>query len=193
MPMPASRAVSVVSALPGVIRVQPRIWGIVRCVDRPVTAMGVKGEKGRPYFGLFVSPRIGEAVCGSVAAQCASGGSITVRLVATLDVSEDLVAADLVLLHPEDARRLMDLPAEQIPTGWQIAADPRTPSVRTVHQAYAAGENYTTVIDGFLLSPDLSPTVVATRDLQFEYTDHHPVVLEVQRSPHVPALQTKGD
>jgi hypothetical protein len=122
MPLPASQAVSAVARVPGVIRVQTRIWGVVRCADRPVTVMGVREDKGRPYSGLFVSPRTGEAVAGSVAAQCASGGtlrltgarSLSLRLAATLDASADGVAADLVLLHPQDARSLLGLPAGSV-------------------------------------------------------------------------------
>lgn len=76
---------------------------------------------------------------------------------------------------------LADLPGDLIPPGWQMVADDTTPSVRTVHKRYDAGDNYTAVIDGFLVSPDLHVAAVHTHDLAFAYSDHQPVTLEVTR------------
>ena len=67
-------------------------------------------------------------------------------------------------------------PKEMIPEGWTLATDTRAPTVRTVHQPYLRGENYTTYIDGFLASPNVDVHDVATQDLQFAFSDHQPVV-----------------
>lgn len=66
------------------------------------------------------------------------------------------------------------------PDGWSWAFDGSVPSVRTNEKPYRKGENYTTVIDGFLLSPNVVLESVRTVDLGFEHTDHQPVVAQVR-------------
>jgi endonuclease/exonuclease/phosphatase family metal-dependent hydrolase len=68
-----------------------------------------------------------------------------------------------------------DFPPELLPNGWQFGVDERTPTVRTLHKPYVAGENYTAIIDGFAYSPNVALRKVSTRDLEFQYTDHNPV------------------
>ncbi len=74
---------------------------------------------------------------------------------------------------------LADLSADFIPAGWTIAADNRVPSVRTVQKAYKKSDNYTCVIDGFVLSPNVTLVEVRNVDLQFRHSDHQPVRLQV--------------
>jgi endonuclease/exonuclease/phosphatase family metal-dependent hydrolase len=71
-------------------------------------------------------------------------------------------------------------PDEGLPAGWRIAADPATPSVRTNERPYRRGENYTTVIDGFIVSPNVAVERVAGVDLGFAHSDHNPVRLRVR-------------
>ena len=66
--------------------------------------------------------------------------------------------------------------------GWQFAFDPTAPSNRNVDQPYSKGETPTTVIDFFLLSPNVRLAGVKTLDLGFEYSDHNPVLLTFQLS-----------
>ncbi len=66
-------------------------------------------------------------------------------------------------------------PISVLPAGWSIAVDRETPSVRTNERPYAPGENFTTVIDGFVVSPNVEAISVNTQDLDFQYTDHHPI------------------
>lgn len=66
-------------------------------------------------------------------------------------------------------------PYEELAPGWRAAIDPATPSVRTNERPYTRGENFTTVIDGFVISPNVEALSVTTRDLDFQITDHHPV------------------
>jgi len=71
---------------------------------------------------------------------------------------------------------LKKLPKEKLPDGWTLAVDISTPSVRTNYQPYKKGENYTTNIDGFLVSPNVEVLEVITIDTGFKYTDHQPVL-----------------
>ncbi|MDZ7627666.1 MAG: hypothetical protein U5J99_04555 [Parvularculaceae bacterium] len=66
-------------------------------------------------------------------------------------------------------------PYRELGEGWTVAIDMETPSVRTNERPYKKGENFTTVIDGFVLSPNVRAQDVKTRDLDFQFSDHQPV------------------
>jgi endonuclease/exonuclease/phosphatase family metal-dependent hydrolase len=74
-----------------------------------------------------------------------------------------------------------DLPGELTPAGWHWAVDPAAPTNRTVEQPYRPGVNYTSVIDGFVVSPNVEVAEVRTLDLGFENSDHNPVCLVVRK------------
>ena len=61
--------------------------------------------------------------------------------------------------------------------GWTFAYDTGTPTNRNVDQPYRKGRTGTTIIDYFLLSPNLSVRSVRTQDLGFVFSDHNPVLL----------------
>ncbi|MES1201991.1 MAG: endonuclease/exonuclease/phosphatase family protein, partial [Pseudomonadota bacterium] len=69
---------------------------------------------------------------------------------------------------------------DELPQGWRIAADAATPTVRTNERPYRRGENYRTVIDGFIVSPDVAVEEVAGIDLDFQHSDHNPVLLRLR-------------
>ena len=68
-----------------------------------------------------------------------------------------------------------DLPSGLTPAGWTWVVDPTSPTNRTLDQPYRAGVNYTSVIDGFLVSPNVEVLDVETVDLDFAHSDHNPV------------------
>jgi endonuclease/exonuclease/phosphatase family metal-dependent hydrolase len=81
--------------------------------------------------------------------------------------------------HTTDAKHLTwvhPFPVEAIPPGWRIAADATIPTVRTNERPYRPAENFTGVIDGFIVSPNVAVLHVAGRDLGFEHADHQPVL-----------------
>ncbi len=75
----------------------------------------------------------------------------------------------------EDLFWLAVFPHDKVKNGWQIVADTNTPTVRSNERPYLAGENYTTVIDGYFVSPNVEVVSVKTINTDFEYTDHQPV------------------
>lgn len=72
-----------------------------------------------------------------------------------------------------------DLPKDFTPEGWKWAVDETVPTVRTLEKPYKPNDNYTCIIDGFLLSPNVESKSVKTFDLQFKYSDHQPVKIEI--------------
>lgn len=68
-----------------------------------------------------------------------------------------------------------DLPPGVTPAGWTWVVDATRPTNRTLEQPYRAGVNYTSVIDGFLVSPNVEVLDVTTIDLGFAHSDHNPV------------------
>ena len=90
----------------------------------------------------------------------------------------NLRLSDVAFPHTSDERFLFwvrDFQQDMRPEGWAWAIDPKTPTVRGAHQPYVPGENFTLIIDGFLVSPNVAVDNVETRDLSFQHTDHHPV------------------
>ena len=71
---------------------------------------------------------------------------------------------------------LKKLPHEKILPGWEIITGPDIATVRTNERPYHKGENYTTIIDGFMVSPNVKTLSVKTIDTDFEYTDHQAVL-----------------
>ncbi len=78
---------------------------------------------------------------------------------------------------PGHASDSMD--AALFPAGWTIAYDPTTPTNRSLDTPLRPGVTGTTVIDFFILSPNLRVLEVAARPLDFAFSDHNPVYLEV--------------
>ena len=65
--------------------------------------------------------------------------------------------------------------------GWQFAYDTATPTCRLLNQPYDPADEATQyyVIDGFILSPNVTLNTVETVDAGFEFSDHNPVLLNV--------------
>ena len=65
---------------------------------------------------------------------------------------------------------------------WQFAYDDSVPTCRLLNQPYNPADTANTqyyVIDGFLVSPNLTVKSVQTQDAQFAFSDHNPVLLTV--------------
>jgi endonuclease/exonuclease/phosphatase family metal-dependent hydrolase len=74
----------------------------------------------------------------------------------------------------------INFPENWTPKGWKWAYDPSTPSLRSDEKPYVKGENFTTIIDGFLVSPNVDVLSVKAFDLEFKNSDHNPVEMEVK-------------
>ena len=66
---------------------------------------------------------------------------------------------------------------------WKWAYDPGIPTNRRVAIPYDRGRSLTTIIDYYLLSPNIRVKQVNTVDLDFRYSDHQPVQLQIALIP----------
>jgi len=64
--------------------------------------------------------------------------------------------------------------------GWEFVFDPRQPSNRAVDKAYRKGITKTTLIDFFVVSPNIEVIQVHTIPLGFADSDHNPVVMNIR-------------
>ncbi len=67
-----------------------------------------------------------------------------------------------------------------LPENWTWAFDPSAPTNRKNYKPFVKGENETTYLDYFVVSPNVEVLQTKTIDLNFENSDHNPVYLQVR-------------
>lgn len=77
-------------------------------------------------------------------------------------------------------RAQMVLNSDYLPADWKWSYDNTVPSNRSVNAPYDPMVTTTTVIDFFLLSPNVEDVSVKCIDLDFENSDHNPVILKAR-------------
>jgi endonuclease/exonuclease/phosphatase family metal-dependent hydrolase len=63
---------------------------------------------------------------------------------------------------------------------WQFVFDPVKPSNRYLNMPYKKGVTKTTIIDFFVVSPNIEVTHISTIPMGFAFSDHEPVVMGVR-------------
>lgn len=74
----------------------------------------------------------------------------------------------------------INIDPEFLPPDWKWVYDPTTPTNRKIRTPYVAGESFVTLIDFFLISPNVRARSVKCLDQQFRFSDHQPVWMEVE-------------
>ena len=72
------------------------------------------------------------------------------------------------------------LPADWEMENWKWAVDLKTATNRSLENPYIQGKTFTSLIDGFLLSPNIDLLKVQTINMEFKYSDHNPIELEIE-------------
>lgn len=72
-----------------------------------------------------------------------------------------------------------NVPDDMFPDNWRYAYDPAVPTNRKCRNPYTEGKTFVTLIDFFLVSPNVQVREVKGLDQKFEYSDHQPVWMEV--------------
>ncbi|MAE08223.1 MAG: endonuclease [Bacteroidetes bacterium] len=70
-----------------------------------------------------------------------------------------------------------------MPDGWQWAYDDVAPTNRQNDKPFKIGENGTTCLDYYLVSPNIDIIDVEVIDLKFEDSDHNPIYLKARLKP----------
>lgn len=63
---------------------------------------------------------------------------------------------------------------------WQWVFDPKTPTNRKLSTSYNADSTFTTLIDFYLVSPNVEVLNVHTHHLDFAYSDHQPIQMSIR-------------
>lgn len=74
----------------------------------------------------------------------------------------------------------INLENDLFPDSWQWVFDPKSPSNRKTESVYKEGESFITIIDFYLISPNLEVQEIKGVDLNFASSDHQPVFMEVK-------------
>lgn len=74
----------------------------------------------------------------------------------------------------------LNVPADFMPEGWTWAYDPGTPTNRKLAKPFVKGETFVTLIDFFLVSPNVKILEVKGVSVDFGYSDHQPVTMKVK-------------
>ncbi len=71
------------------------------------------------------------------------------------------------------------IPDDFLPEGWRYAYDPVLPTNRDLDIPYAEGKTKTTLIDFFIISPNVELISAKTTSTGFQESDHQPVTVKV--------------
>jgi endonuclease/exonuclease/phosphatase family metal-dependent hydrolase len=74
----------------------------------------------------------------------------------------------------------MMMDSDYLPAEWKWIYDSKTPTNRSVITAYDQSTTTTTVIDHFLISPNITCIMAECLNLNFENSDHNPVRIKVK-------------
>lgn len=79
-----------------------------------------------------------------------------------------------------DTNKFSMIEPDYLPQGWTWLYDDKTPTNRRLYTPYEEGKSLVTVIDYYLLSPNVEGLYSRTGDLKFNHSDHQPVFAGVK-------------
>lgn len=71
------------------------------------------------------------------------------------------------------------IPVDFLPSGWHWVYDPNVPTNREVISKYVKNQTPTSIIDFFLVSPNITVLSSQTNDLGFSFSDHNPLLIKI--------------
>jgi endonuclease/exonuclease/phosphatase family metal-dependent hydrolase len=82
-----------------------------------------------------------------------------------------------------NAKIVRPIDNDYLPEEWTWAYDPEAPTNRDVNEPFDPKTTNTTIIDYFIISPNIEVLEVKTIDQGFEYSDHQPVIIKLNLNP----------
>lgn len=73
-----------------------------------------------------------------------------------------------------------NIAADFVPADWLWIYDPTVPTIRSTRSPYQANKTFISLIDFFLISPNVKALEVKGINLDFNYSDHQPVKIKVE-------------
>jgi hypothetical protein len=113
--LPAQESIRLAQSVPGVLYAGARIWGVASSPGGTVTVFGFDGSNRLDGFPKNVPvPKRGEAVIGAGVRmagdpdfiELSGHDTLTLKIIKVLNAKTSIVAHDLVLINPADARKL---------------------------------------------------------------------------------------
>jgi endonuclease/exonuclease/phosphatase family metal-dependent hydrolase len=102
-------------------------------------------------------------------------------VVAGGDWNQNPRGSDMKTIRTGDRVKEIRLPfSSEIFDGWQFVFDPLKPTNRDVDMDYKKGITKTTIIDFFVVSPNVTIESVNTLNTGFENADHQPVIMKIK-------------
>ncbi len=92
-------------------------------------------------------------------------------------------ASELFGFEPRDAAWLSPFDEEMLPDDLRLVSSSNAPTLRDSAVMYVPGESFVTIIDGFIVSEDVTLSSIETIDAGFEYSDHNPVLMRLTLNP----------
>lgn len=83
------------------------------------------------------------------------------------------------VIYQMDTLEKMDISADYLPD-WKFVFQNKIPTNRRVTKPFDKNESLTTVIDFFLISPNIEDLEIYSEDLEFENSDHQPVFMKIK-------------
>ncbi len=74
----------------------------------------------------------------------------------------------------------INIPMDYLPEDWIWVYDPTTATNRKLTNTFEVGETFTTLIDFYLISPNVRLKKVKTINQEFQFSDHQPIYMEVE-------------
>ena len=118
--VPVEESIRLAISVPGVIQAETRIWGTANSPVGPLTVFGFDASHRIGDFTKSIPlPRRGEAVVGAGIAtgetpdvlKLTGQNALTLKIIDRLEAKTSVVAHDMVLVHPDDARQLLGIAA----------------------------------------------------------------------------------
>jgi endonuclease/exonuclease/phosphatase family metal-dependent hydrolase len=79
--------------------------------------------------------------------------------------------------HKVDFFILSNVDSTFLPSDWRFVYDPKSPTNRYLHEPYTPGKTFRSILDFFLVSPNIEVLSFQTKDLNFRWADHNPVMM----------------
>lgn len=79
-----------------------------------------------------------------------------------------------------NTRSVWPVEKDFLPEDWSWAFDPSIPTNRDVHESFDLQSTTCTVLDYFVTSPNIKVISTKAIDLEFEFSDHQPVIIQLK-------------